>query len=182
MTREDVKKLLALIAVAYPQSKFEPSQMTLDLWVDMLSDLPGEVVAASTKRMIATLKYPPTIADIRGAVAQATQDARGMLSAGEAWAKVKKAIGRFGSYRGDEARAWLGEDVWRAVEYIGGWRDLCLSDDPETVRSAQFERRYDAMVAQQSARIQIPASVRDDMARLVGPLTARFALEAGDGA
>ena len=49
MTRDEVKQLLAVIAVAYPQSKFEPNKMTLDLWVDMLSDLPGEVVAASPK-------------------------------------------------------------------------------------------------------------------------------------
>ena len=38
------------------------------------------------------------------------------------------------------------------------------------MRSAQFERRYNAMIAQESERVQIPESVRADMARLTGPL------------
>ena len=178
MTRKETAQLLALIAVAYPTSRLRADGMTLDLWHQMLSDLPGEVVGAATKRMLATLKFPPTIADIREAVAKATADAQGVLSAGEAWAKVKKAVAWYGWNRGDEARAWLGDDLWRAVELVGGWREVCLSDDPETVRSAQFERRYSAMIQQQVERIQIPASVREDMARLVGPLVETMRLEA----
>lgn len=177
MTKRETAQLLAIISTAYPGSKIAVDDMTVALWHDMLSDLPGEVVGAATKRMFATLKFPPTIADIREAVAKATQDARGTLSAGEAWRKVKSAISLYGSYRGDAAREYLGEDVWRAVEYIGGWRDLCLSDDPETVKSAQFERRYDAMKAQQAQLVQIPASVRDDMARLVGPMVEKLRIE-----
>ena len=182
MTRKETAQLLALISVAYPGSKVSADEQTLTLWHQMLEDMPGEIVAAAVKRMIATLKFPPSIADIREAVAQATQDAQGTLSAGEAWAKVRKAVSLYGYYRGDEARAWLGEYIWRAVEMVGGWRELCAGDDSEAVVSAQFERRYNAMQTQQTQLIQIPVSVRDDMARLVGPLTARFALEAGDGA
>lgn len=170
MTRQETAKLLALIAVAYPGSKINADEMTLALWHEMLQDLPGEVVAAATKRMFSTLKFPPSIADIRAAVAEATKDAKGTLSAGEAWAKVQKAVSWYGYYRPDEARAWLGADLWRAVEMIGGWRELCAGEDPDTVLSAQFERRYNAMIQQQAQLVQIPASVREDMAKLVGPM------------
>ena len=174
MTKAETAQLLALISTAYPGSKIDVNDMTVSLWHDMLQDLPGEVVASATKRMFSTLKFPPSIADIREAVAKATSDAQGKLNAGEAWRKVVKAISDYGYYRGDEAREYLGPDIWRAVEYIGGWADVCLSEDPETVRSAQFERRYDAMRAQQEQLIQIPASVRDDMARLVGPMVEKL--------
>ena len=176
MTKLETAQLLALISTAYPGSKIAVDDMTVSLWHDMLQDLPGEVVATATKLMFSTLKFPPSIADIREAVAQATQDARGVLSAGDAWAKVCKAVSWFGYYRADEARAWLGDYIWRAVEMIGGWRELCAGEDSEGVVSAQFERRYNAMTAQQAQLVQIPASVRDDMARLVGPLVDKLML------
>lgn len=179
MTRKETAQLLALISVAYPGSKVSADEQTLTLWHQMLEDMPGEIVAAAVKRMIATLKFPPSIADIREAVAQATQDARGTLSAGEAWAKVCKAVSWYGYYRPDEARKWLGEDVWRAVDMVGGWREVCAGEDSEGVISAQFERRYNAMQMQQTQLIQIPASVRDDMKRLVGPLVDKLMIGGG---
>lgn len=179
MTKRETAQLLAIIASAYPASKIAADEMTLGLWHEMLADIPGEVAAAATKRMIATLKFPPSIADIREAVAKATQDAQGKLSAGEAWAKVKSAISLYGSYRTEAAKEYLGADVWRAVEYIGGWVDLCISEDPETVKSAQFERRYNAMIDQQAQLVQIPTSVRNDMARLVGPMAEKMLIGGG---
>lgn len=53
---------------------------------------------------------------------------------------------------------------------VGGWQEVCAGDEDTSVRSAQFERRYNAMIAQESERVQIPESVRADMARLTGPL------------
>ena len=176
MTIKETAQLLSLLSATYPRFNFAPDEMRLKAWHDMLADLPGDVVAIATKRMISTLKFPPTIADIREAVANAVQDARGTVNAGEAWRKVTKAISDYGYYQPDRARAYLGEDVWRAVEYIGGWADLCTSEEPITVRSAQFERRYTAMVQQQGEAIQIPSEVRDAMKRLTEPLADRLAI------
>lgn len=177
MTRKGTAQLLMLLSASYPRFAFKADEETVNIWYGMLEDLPDEVVAVATKRMIATLKFPPTIADIREAVASTAQDASGSLSAGEAWRKVIRAVGDYGYYRPDEARAYLGEDIWRAIEMIGGWCDMCVSEDPETVRSAQFERRYSAMLQQRKELVQIPQSVRDDMKRLVEPLAERMMIE-----
>ena len=182
MTRNETIQLLAMLSVSYPRFAFTPDETTVNMWHGMLKDLPGDVVGVATQRMIATLKFPPTIADIREAVANAAQDAKGSVDAGEAWRRVVKAIGLFGYYRGDQAREYLGEDIWRAVEMVGGWCDLCISEDSEAVRSAQFERRYTAMMQQHSQAIQIPASVREDMKRLVQPMMERMMLEHGENA
>lgn len=174
MTRAETITLLQTIIVMYPGSKINADPLTVAVWHEMLGDLPGDVVSAAVKRMCATLKYPPSIADVRENVTQALKDAQGVPTAGEAWARVRKAMGWYGYYRADEARAALGEDIWRAVEMVGGWRELCVGEGETTVTSAQFERRYNAMVQQAMNRVQIPASVNEEMMRLVGPLTERL--------
>ena len=174
MTRDEVITLLQTIIVMYPGSRINADPLTVAVWHEMLRDLPGDVVSAATKRMCATLKFPPSIADICENVAQAVREAQGMPTAGEAWAKVRKALSWYGYYRPDEARKALGEEIWRAVEMVGGWREVCEGEG--TIISAQFERRYDAMVQQEMNRVQIPASVRDDMARLVEPLMESFGM------
>ncbi len=180
MTRDEVITLLQTIIVMYPGSKINADPLTVAVWEDMLREYPGEVISAATKRMCATLKYPPCIADILENVAQATKEARGIPTAGEAWARVRKAISWYGYYRPDEARAALGEDIWHAVEMVGGWQELCMSEGDAAITSAQFERRYNAMVEQAMERVQIPASVQEDVMRLVGPLTERLAIGGGD--
>lgn len=179
MTRKGTAQLLMLLSASYPRFAFRADEETVNIWHGMLEDLPDEVVAVATKRMIATLKFPPTIADIREAVASAVQDAKGSVSAGDAWDKVIKAVHRYGYYRPDQAREALGDEIWHAVEMIGGWSYLCVGEDSEAVISAQFERRYSAMKAQQSNAIQIPASVNNDMKRLVEPLAKRLMIEQG---
>lgn len=174
MTLSDTATLLQTIAAMWPTTQFRSDEMTVRVWQKMLEDLPAQVVSVSVERMASTLKFPPTIADIRQAVADSTQDATGALNAGEAWRKVMKAVSDYGYYQPEAARAYLGEDVWRAVEYIGGWSDMCVSEDPESVRSAQFERRYNAMLAQRKEQIQIPASVREDMQKLTAPLVEKM--------
>ena len=177
MTLTETATLLQTIAAMWPTTQFRSDEMTVRIWHKMLADLPGAIVAAAVERMASTLKFPPTIADIRQAVADAAHDATGSLSAGEAWRKVIRAVSDYGYYRPDEARAYLGEDIWRAVEMIGGWCDICVGEDPESVRSAQFERRYSAMLQQRKELLQIPQQVRDDMKRLIGPLTDRMLIE-----
>ena len=169
MTRDEVITLIQTIIVIYPASKVKADELTVSVWHEMLRDLPGDIVSAATKRMCSTLKFPPSIADIRENVAQAVKEAKDIPSAGDAWAKVRKALSWYGYYRPEEARKALGEQIWRAVEMVGGWRELCEGDT--AILSAQFERRYNAMVQQDMNRVQIPASVNEAMKRLVGTLT-----------
>ena len=177
MTRDDVIRVLQTIIVMYPSSRVNADPLTVALWHEMLEDLPADVVSVAMKRMCATLKYPPSVADIREAVKDAVQDAAGIPIAGEAWARVSKAMSRWGYHRPEQARADLGEDIWKAVEMIGGWCEVCMGE--RAVLSAQFERRYNAMVEQRSKLLQIPASVREDMARLAEPLAKRMLIDGG---
>ena len=174
MTMAETAAMLQAITALYPMSKIRADVPSVKSWQKALEDLPAEAVSVALRRMVSTLKFPPTVADIREAVAKAVQEARGVPTAGEAWGRVKRAASWYGYYRPEDARRALGEDIWRAVQQVGGWREICAGDSPDGVISAQFERRYNAMITQQAERVQIPASVREDMARLVGPLAERF--------
>ena len=165
MTRPETKLLLGLIVTAYPSSRIAADDRTVDLWFEMLADLPSDVAAAATKAMFATLKFPPTIADIREAVARSVSDARGDITAGEAWDRVLRAVRRYGWNRPDEAKAALGERLWGAIGMVGGWAHICESDEIEII-SAQFERRYEAQHAQEQRQLQIPAQVREHLMAL----------------
>lgn len=178
MTKAETVTLLQTIKVMYPDNRIKPDELTVGIWHEMLQDLPGEVVAAAVKRMCATLKFPPSIADIREAVVKATKDAQGALTATEAWTRVNKAVRWYGYYREAEAREKLGGDVWHAVEAVGGWREVCMCEDPGVI-SAQFERRYNQMMGKADERLLIPESVREDMSRLTAPLVAKLALTDG---
>jgi hypothetical protein len=172
VTRNETITLIQTILVMYPASRLNPDPLTIGIWHSMLEDLPGDVVNAAVMRMGATLKFPPSIADIRQAVADAVRDASGICPANEAWAKVSKAASRYGCYRGNEAKKALGDEIWHAVEMVGGWREVCFGD--RTVISAQFERRYAAMIEQRSRVIQIPAAVNEQMARLAAPMAKQL--------
>lgn len=181
MTKSETVTLLQTIKVMYSGSAIKPDdELTVGVWHEMLQDLPGEVVAAAVKRMCATLKYPPSIADIREAVTAAVKDAKGTVTAAEAWTKVNKAVRWYGYYREGDARKKLGEEIWRAVEAVGGWQTICTDEEPG-VLSAQFERRYNAIIARQDEQMTIPADVREDMSRLIAPLAERLTLESGGG-
>ena len=178
MTRDETITLIQMLIVMYPAHKVAADPLTVAVWHEMLEDLPADVVSVAVRRMCATLRFPPSIADIRQAVTDAVRDAAGVPIAGEAWARVSKAMSRWGYHRPEQARADLGEDIWRAVEMVGGWCDVCMGE--RAVLSAQFERRYNAMIEQRSKLLQIPASVREDMARLAEPLAKVLMLGGGE--
>ena len=181
MTKKGTLRLLAILCAAYPRANISADEVTVAIWHDMLIDLDDEVVAVAVKRMIATLRFPPSIADVRGAVLEAARELRGTPDAGEAWQRVVRAISAYGYYSPDQAREALGGDIWRAVEMMGGWSRLCLSESPMSALSAQFERRYGELMEKRARSLLIPAGVREDMARLMKPLSARLELDAAWG-
>ena len=72
----------ALIA-AYPRN--DVGKKTIPIYVQMLSDLPVEVLAMATKYHITTCKYFPTIAELRQAAADIVCDMREIPDPHEAW-------------------------------------------------------------------------------------------------
>lgn len=71
----------------------------------------------------------PTVAEIREGTGVIEPDKRDESDhmAGE----IIKAISKFGEYQAVKAKEHLGDLAWTAIERMGGWRSLCMSDDSQ---------------------------------------------------
>lgn len=165
MTKAETAKLLAYIAIAYPRGQVEPNEPTVNLWEFQFRAEPVDLVKGAVDAMIATSPYPPAISDVHKAIAIAKSDARGDMSAGDALEKLRRSFRLYGYYKPTEARAFLGEQIWRVVTMVGGsYVDLCMCEDPNW--PARFLHLYAAQAENDQRQLQIPAQVREHLMAL----------------
>jgi len=67
VTRDNIKKIFALMILAYP-SMSEMTTEKIDIWHELLSDIDFEAAEKAVKEHIKTSRFVPTIAEIREAV------------------------------------------------------------------------------------------------------------------
>jgi len=166
MTLKESMALLAILREAYPRFYLgmttESARSTAELWAEMLSDIGIDVARLALKRLIATCKFPPTIAEMRESVAAVlyvpTPDS------GDAWGEVLAAIREYGYYRPEEALASLREPVRLVVQRMG-WRELCISETGMADR-AHFLRIYEAMTMRTQEQRLLPAPLRESIAAI----------------
>jgi hypothetical protein len=99
-----------------------------ELMLGSVSDMPLEAVLASLRAWPSQNRTFPMPADIRAHIQGVKPKApdekdEGTVIAGKIW----EAISRFGSYRGEQAKEFIGDRGWGAVQMLGGWRTTCES-------------------------------------------------------
>lgn len=96
----------------------------LSMMIDDLQDLPIiQIEAAFARyRRDPKNKFAPMPAQIRELIIPTPSDD---TNAREAVSRIQEAVGKFGSWRGDEARPYVGELGWGIVKRMGGWGHLC---------------------------------------------------------
>lgn len=135
MTKAETARLLAILQGAYPRQEIQPE--TLEAYSAMLSDLTYEAASSALKRILATSKWFPTIAEIRAETAEDFLDS--LPDPAIAWGEVLRAISRFGSYRTPEFEHY---EIAAAVEAVG-WQAICL----DTAVMSTRKRFVDAYTA-----------------------------------
>lgn len=138
MNKQDILKAVAPLQLAYNASL---DDNRLRLYVEMLSDIPPQILEASVKKLIMTNKFLPSIAEIR----EVAYGIKGIISGtaapdeSEAWGEVIKAIRSVGYYGKPK---FSHEAITVAVNNIG-WQDICMTPNEgmNTLRS-QFRRAY----------------------------------------
>lgn len=96
MNKEEVVKLLTILQTAFPrfyvnQTKEEMID-AVNLWHDMFRDDEPKLVIAAAKELLTTLKYPPTIADIKEKMYKLSEGEINKETPIELWNKITKAI------------------------------------------------------------------------------------------
>ena len=138
MNKQEILKAVAPLQLAF-KGNLDDARMRL--YVEMLSDIPPQILEAAVKKLIMTNKFLPSIAEIR----ETAYGIKGTISGtatpdeSEAWGEVVKAIQSVGYYGKPK---FSHEAITAAVNNIG-WQDICMTtyDGMNTLR-AQFRRAY----------------------------------------
>lgn len=162
------------ISCAYPHHKWEDFEQTVALWTDMLRDLDARAATLAVKRLIASSKWPPSVAEVREAAVENVRHMRMTARPELAWAHVSNAVAWFGTDE-NKARDYLGETMWGVIARAGGWTAI-LQDGGK----GRFLAVYNAASAVSEHTRQIPESVNRGVEQMVQVLAQRLAIGKGE--
>jgi len=175
VTRQEALAVMAMLKTAYPtfykNFNKEDISAAVNLWATMFSEESIQVVTEAIKALMCTLKYPPTIADVKEKIAMITQPPT--MTEMEAWEQVRRAISY---YHANEAFANLPPMLQKIVGSPNQLREWALMD-VETVNSviqSNFMRSYKAKVAQEKEYAMLPESTK----QLIQSITVKMDMKA----
>lgn len=179
-TPDEISTELREMLAAYPQhaarlSKAELAAMR-NVWLKHLADLPRDLLAAACTNHIDQSTWLPSIHEIRAsAVSLMRQSSPADQDWNEAWAEMQRQILRVGYIGVPE---WTNPALAETVKTLGGWRAVCMNEDPEGVARAQFRDAYQIVIGRMERKVTQSPEVRGFIESMRIP--AGHQLEAGD--
>lgn len=170
MTRDETIKILMVIQAAYPNYKPQDKTVAVNVWSEMLSDIPYEKALSAVKAYIQTDNscFAPAIGDVREK-AQLIFSGEDDLNETAAWSLVLKAIRR-SAYYSEEEFAKLPPVVQRAVSSPRQLREWATLEDVDgktlTVIQSNFQRTFRAEQQRERERRKLSP----DVLKLMQPL------------
>lgn len=176
MTYDETVMILGMIKEAYrafyKDISKEEAKNAAKLWSTMFADDPAYIVTEAVKSLMCTLKYPPTIADVKEKIAAITHPQT--MTEMEAWDRVRRAISY---YNASENFANLPSILQKIVGSPNQLREWALMD-METINSivqSNFMRSYKARVVKEKEFAMLPQSTK----QLIAELSQKFSLTEG---
>lgn len=152
---------MALLKAAYPNyyKNSDDVQQAVKLWQSMMCDYQAELVTQAVRAVIATNKYPPTIAEVIEKINFLTQKEETTEVA--AWGLVKKAI-RNSTYHSKEEFDALPEDIQATLGNYNVLKEWAMSEDSdtETVIASNFMRSYKKKVQSKKQYDALPKDLK----------------------
>jgi hypothetical protein len=156
-------KILRQLFSAYANAQVTVE--TIAVYDRLLADIPPADLQTVVDQAIAECKFLPTVAELRERYHALTRTL-GRLTATDAWGQVKAEIRRIGSW----GVPTFDDPVIAKVVRNMGWNELCMSESPEGVDRAQFERAYNEIVNRGEAMQKLLPQARDMAERHIGSL------------
>ena len=168
MDKPQAKRLVSWALAAFPHMQDREMGPTVELWTMMLNDIPYELGEKALKKVLATAKFFPAIAEIRDAALQIAQLTSGEnpLMAIEAWGEYRAAARRYGYYRQPELMDALSPLTQKTVRYMD-LSKMLMSTEPEMVQ-ARFMKAYEQLAAREREYDIVPEGVLPDNVRQNG--------------
>lgn len=154
MTREETKKILMIMETTWSNYKPDRTREFVDIWTELLGDLPYPVVAAALKAYAQTDRsgFAPSVGQLRGKADELIHADE--LTDSEAWNLTYRAICRSAYYAEQEFEK-LPAIVQKAVggpETLRGW--ALAETDPNFIQ-ASFKRTFNAVKEKEKTRRQM---------------------------
>ena len=108
----------------------------LNIWFRALKHYTDEVFIDATKKIMLNEVYPPKLDTLAKYCSEIVAP---IIDDNEGWGLVVKAINNYGYMRVEEAMKSLPVTVRKAVEYMGGLKLICESEEPDVIRG-QFNK------------------------------------------
>lgn len=166
MTQQEMAKLIALVKVAYPQFykdiNTEEAKQMVALWWVMLADYSYAEVSRAVKTLIATSKYPPSIAEIIEKIQLLTNPPE--LNDIEAWAMVKTAL-RNSYYNSKLEFDNLPTGIQKALGNHTTLREWAMIDGEalDTVVASNFMKSYRTTRKRNKELAMLPNDIKEFM-------------------
>ena len=163
MTVKDIGLMLDLLEANFGAAMYKDTNRpaVVKLWSAMFADDDPSEVAIAVKDCIATLRFPPKIADIKSRMAQTRM--QGQMTEMEAWQIIRAAVEEAYSYeRADEIFWTLPKIIQRTVgsgRQIKAWRSV---EDAqfETVIASNCMRTYRELAQREAGYHALPADLQ----------------------
>lgn len=161
MTREETKAILAVLKAGYPNfykdMARDDAKNIVDLWATMFADDPAQIVTEAVKTLMCTLKYPPTIADVKEKINLITRP--GQMTEMEAWEKVRSAISHYNAAENFHALPPMLQKIVGSPNQLRNWAVMPI-ETVDSVLQSNFMRSYRAVAAQEKERDMLPESTK----------------------
>lgn len=160
MERQDVQELLMMITTTFPSFKVQNKTATIDSWFFFLNEYDKNDILLALKSFVKTSgsEYAPNPSQLIEELEKVHELAQTDCS--EAWAMVRKAIGR-GTYHAQDEFNKLPETIKKAV----GSADMlyCWATDPnysEGVIMSQFKDNYKRILEREKEYRRLPSELQ----------------------
>jgi hypothetical protein len=163
MTREETKAIMAILRAGYPNfyrnMTKEDATNAINLWATMFAEEPAQIVTEAVKSLMCSLKFPPTIADVKEKIELLTQPEQ--LTEMEAWNLVKKAMNTSDFVKSFQE---LPPIIRRIVGSASQLKEWAYTEGDMSVISSNFMRSYRARVAHERELVRLPQSAKEMIA------------------
>lgn len=162
MTTQEMAAILKIIKVSFPHSFKNLTEKdaieTLEVWTMMFEEDNAKIVTEAVKAMITTLKFPPTIADIKEKIDLIAPKHTATLTEMEAWGLVYKAICNSG-YDSENRFNQLPQMIQKLVGTPKQLREWGLTENLNvSVVQSNFMRSYKVMAEREEMIRRLPVS------------------------
>ena len=164
MSKQEFMLIVNAMRSYWPREKILPTQEAISLWYQELADIDYTTATTTLRKIAATSKWSPSIAELRETAAEITHGE--IPEWADGWEEVRHAMRFYGSYRPEEALQSMTPITRQAVERLG-FAELCASEN-EGVDRANFRMIYEQIAERTKKSDQINPAVRERIAAVQG--------------